>query len=322
MGYVRSSHSVSSFRLSLPVDGPETGPTVVRLRGEHDIATDGELRRVLACVIGANDAAIVVDLSEVKLISASTLGVIVTTRKLLRQQSRSLTVRSPSAFVRRIIGICGLDDLLPTRGQEADDWGDASSTISAVTGQRACKRTGPARPSLAASRNRQGATGDGLADLAFWRLPVPGAGRSLPIRHSVASRSAVVAVAWHRERSWPRSPKGQPAMDLISRSSPVVRRIPSAPAFLRCREWKVARSATSTPAFEDRWTAGTCFGAGPGWPSTWRHGHPEVPNCLRPVLSGGLRSHRSAEDIAQICRRIRKESRYFLGGGSSGIDRE
>jgi anti-anti-sigma factor len=94
MGYVGSSHSVSALRLSLPGAGPEAAPTVVWLRGEHDIATDGERRRVLACVTAANDAAIVVDLSEVELMSASTLGVIVTARKLLRQQSRSLTVRS------------------------------------------------------------------------------------------------------------------------------------------------------------------------------------------------------------------------------------
>jgi anti-anti-sigma factor len=89
------SHSVSAVRLPLPGTGPEAASTVVWLRGEHDIATDGELRRVLACVIAANAAAIVVDLSEVELMSASTLGVIVTARKLLRQQSRSLTVRSP-----------------------------------------------------------------------------------------------------------------------------------------------------------------------------------------------------------------------------------
>jgi anti-anti-sigma factor len=120
MEYVGSSHSVSSFRLSLGV-APESGPTVVWLQGEHDIATDDELRRVLACVIAANAAAIVLDLSDVELMSASTLGVILKARKLVCQQSRSLTVRSPSAFVRRIIGICGLDYLFGPSGQKADD---------------------------------------------------------------------------------------------------------------------------------------------------------------------------------------------------------
>jgi hypothetical protein len=70
--------------------------------------------------MAANDAAIVVDLSEVELMSASTLGVIVKAQALLREQSRSLTVRYPSTFVRRIIGICGLEDLLGPSGQERD----------------------------------------------------------------------------------------------------------------------------------------------------------------------------------------------------------
>ena len=133
MGYVRSSYPVSSFRVSLPGAGRETRPTVVWLRGEQDIATDGELRRVLACGMAANDAAIVVDLSDVELMSASTLGVLVTARALLREQSRSLTVRYPSAFVRRIIGICGLEDLLGPSDQKNDDRaGDALASWVAV----------------------------------------------------------------------------------------------------------------------------------------------------------------------------------------------
>jgi len=133
MAYVKSSHPISSFRVSLPGVGSETGPTVIWLQGEQDIASDNELRRVLACGRAANDAAIVLDLSEVELMSTSTLGVIVTARKLLRRQSRSLTVRSPSASVRRIIGICGLDDLLGPGGQKADDGaGDALGSWVAV----------------------------------------------------------------------------------------------------------------------------------------------------------------------------------------------
>ena len=110
MVHVGSSFAVPD-RPSLRGPGPETSPTVVWLHGEHDISTDGALCRALACAIALNDAALVLDLSDVRHISASTLGVIVSARKLLRQQSRSLTVRSPSAFVRRIIGICGLDEL-------------------------------------------------------------------------------------------------------------------------------------------------------------------------------------------------------------------
>jgi anti-anti-sigma factor len=107
-------------RPPLPGEGLKAGPTVVWLRGEHDIATDGELRRILSRAIALNDASLVLDLSKLDLISGSTLGVIVTARKFLRQQSRSLTLRSPTAQVRRIIGICGLDDLLGPGPEERD----------------------------------------------------------------------------------------------------------------------------------------------------------------------------------------------------------
>jgi len=83
--------------------------------------------------MAANAAAIMVDLSEVELISASTLGVIVKGRALLREQSRSLRVRYPSAVVRRIIGICGLEDLLgPSRQKNEGGAGVALGSWVAV----------------------------------------------------------------------------------------------------------------------------------------------------------------------------------------------
>jgi len=98
--------------------GPAMGQTVIWLRGEHDIATDADLRRTLASAIALNNAPIVVDLSKVELMSASTLGVIVAAWNDLRQQSRSLTMRAPSPHVRRVIGICGLHNLLSSEERD------------------------------------------------------------------------------------------------------------------------------------------------------------------------------------------------------------
>jgi anti-anti-sigma factor len=84
----------------------------VWLRGDQDIATDDALCRALAHAISLDDAALVIDLSEVEFMGLSTLAVIVRARTLLRTWSRSLTVRSPSPSTRRLISICGLDDLL------------------------------------------------------------------------------------------------------------------------------------------------------------------------------------------------------------------
>jgi anti-anti-sigma factor len=60
------------------VAGRDGDRIVVWLRGEHDIATTVELSETLVRAIAIDDADLVVDLSEVQFIDASTIGVIVT----------------------------------------------------------------------------------------------------------------------------------------------------------------------------------------------------------------------------------------------------
>ena len=78
--------------------GSEIGPIVVWLWGEHDVSTDTALCLTLASAIAVGRARVIVDLSGVEFMGASTLGVIARARELLHQGSASLTVRSPSAF--------------------------------------------------------------------------------------------------------------------------------------------------------------------------------------------------------------------------------
>jgi anti-anti-sigma factor len=118
MASAGSSFFTVTDRPPPPGTGPETGPTIIWLRGEHDIATDGDLRRTLASAIALNNAPVVVDLSKVELMSASTLGVVVAACDVLRQQSRTLTMRSPLSQVRRIISICGLHNLLSSEERD------------------------------------------------------------------------------------------------------------------------------------------------------------------------------------------------------------
>ena len=106
--------------------GSEIGPIVVWLWGEHDLSTDSVLWLTLARAIDIGSAGVIIDLSAVEFMGASTLGVIARARELLRQRSASLTVRSPSAFVRRVISVCGLNDLLgPSPEMAADGRGSA-----------------------------------------------------------------------------------------------------------------------------------------------------------------------------------------------------
>lgn len=107
------SSSVTASRRGLVTFGGRDGDrTVVWLRGEHDVSTVAALSQTMARATALDDADLVVDLSEVQFMDASTVGVIIRTREFLRQRSRSLLLRSPSAFALRILGLCGLAALL------------------------------------------------------------------------------------------------------------------------------------------------------------------------------------------------------------------
>lgn len=91
------------------------GPTIVDVRGEHDISTVAALAAELARAIGAADADLTIDLSEVRFMDASTVSVILLARQFLRGRQHSLAVRAPSRCAQRIIHICELDELLEAR---------------------------------------------------------------------------------------------------------------------------------------------------------------------------------------------------------------
>jgi len=87
----------------------------------------------LARAIAVDSAGLVLDLSEVEFMAVSTLGVIVRAREFLRQRSRSLTVRAPSALAWRVIDTCGLRDLLgPNPARAGDEAGKALGTWVAL----------------------------------------------------------------------------------------------------------------------------------------------------------------------------------------------
>jgi anti-anti-sigma factor len=85
---------------------------VVWLEGEHDIATVSDLAATLAKASSADGGDLIVDLSEVTFISSATVDLLVTHWNSLRRQSRTLTLRSPSKFTRRVLDICGLTRLI------------------------------------------------------------------------------------------------------------------------------------------------------------------------------------------------------------------
>lgn len=84
-------------------------PTVVWLRGEHDLSTVHALSDALSRAIADDDRDLVVDLGKVEFMGASTIGVLVRARQDLQARGRTLTLRDPSRVAARVLDVCGVD---------------------------------------------------------------------------------------------------------------------------------------------------------------------------------------------------------------------
>ena len=86
--------------------------TVVWVRGDHDIATKTSLAANVARAAHLEAVPLLVDLSAVTFMDASTVGVLVECRNRLRARRQSLELRAPSAPARRLLEACGLVNLI------------------------------------------------------------------------------------------------------------------------------------------------------------------------------------------------------------------
>lgn len=131
---------------SIAAFGREGVRTVVRLRGEHDASTVGRLSEILVTAISFDTSDVVIDLSEVAFMDAATIGVITWAQEFLNLADRSLVVRAPSRFARRVLQLCGLEALIEipptpmrvtgTEGALAT-WVEVPASASARAPQRA-----------------------------------------------------------------------------------------------------------------------------------------------------------------------------------------
>jgi anti-anti-sigma factor len=113
--------------------GPPEVVVVVCLRGEHDLSTVAESSVTMARAITLGKGDLVVDLSRVAFMDASTVAVILETREVLRARSRSLVLRSPSRCARRVLELCDLGHLVAPGRAEAPMAGAAAALGTWVT---------------------------------------------------------------------------------------------------------------------------------------------------------------------------------------------
>lgn len=116
MGQVKT-RATTGGQVSGPVDFQAL---VHRLDGRVDVALQGELDYAATPVLVAAVAPLFsldrvwlqADAAELSFIDASGIGCLVKIRSLLRAGGGGLVVHSASPLVRRVLGICGLTELL------------------------------------------------------------------------------------------------------------------------------------------------------------------------------------------------------------------
>lgn len=150
--------------------GPMSDPlrTVVLLGGDHEYATRAQLSDSMAQAADLDDTDVVVDLSGVTFMDASTIGTLVEARNRLHTRSRSLSLVAPSPLARRLLDVCGLSFLIEDRRVPARSSRPAAldSWVAVPASRRALEPTpppaGPPEPSQVSS----GATAPPPVELA------------------------------------------------------------------------------------------------------------------------------------------------------------
>lgn len=101
------------------------GTTVVSVRGEVDLVSADQLRRVLDEAL-QDSARVTLDLTELTFIDSSGLSALVEAHRKARDAGGTFTLRHPTPMLRRLLDITRLDTLLviepdgqgPSAGQE------------------------------------------------------------------------------------------------------------------------------------------------------------------------------------------------------------
>jgi anti-anti-sigma factor len=96
-------------QLSIDVHRDASGAPIITLAGELDISTAENLGRTVAALVANTPERLVFDLKGLEFMDSAGIAVLVGASKRVAQVS----LRDPSAIVRRVIELTGLTDVLP-----------------------------------------------------------------------------------------------------------------------------------------------------------------------------------------------------------------
>jgi anti-anti-sigma factor len=107
--------------LGLRVDILPGVPAVAEVSGELDIASASWLRETLLLAIRRHGPAICVDLQGVTFLDCSGINALLATARRARLEGGGMRVLSPSAPARRVIGLLGLQNVLTSADERAEN---------------------------------------------------------------------------------------------------------------------------------------------------------------------------------------------------------
>ena len=102
--------------LGITVESLQSG-VVVRLSGEADLSTIGQLRDVLNGQISGGVRQLTIDLSGLRFADSSSIRALTEAHLALKAQGGSLELVSPQPNVARILVLLGIDQVLTVRPQ-------------------------------------------------------------------------------------------------------------------------------------------------------------------------------------------------------------
>ena len=89
---------------------PHEGSTVVRLRGDIDMNTCGQLRTAVEGLLAAPGEDVVLDFGQVGFLDSSGLGTLIGLQKRAMQERRSLVLSSLTPQIRKVFDVTRLSD--------------------------------------------------------------------------------------------------------------------------------------------------------------------------------------------------------------------
>lgn len=90
----------------------EDGPACFSLAGEIDLTTSPDLRQALFSALDAGAPGLALDMAAVELIDATGIGVVVAAANRAQRAGGTVTLRSPSSAVCRVLGAIDLDGIV------------------------------------------------------------------------------------------------------------------------------------------------------------------------------------------------------------------